>query len=121
MATPGSRSMQRVYAALAVAGYVAAGVPMVVESARSGNILFWTDPLLTTAELFANLTSTAFALDLLAVVLVALIWMTREARRLGMANVWMYWLLTLTLGLGGTLPLFLCLRERRIDAGSAGA
>ncbi|MHB1222652.1 MAG: DUF2834 domain-containing protein [Gemmatimonadaceae bacterium] len=116
MAPPSSRSIQRIYAALSVTGYLAAGVPMLVESARSGNILFWTDPLRTTAELFANLTSASFALDLLAVVVAALIWITREARRLGMANVRVYWLLTLTLGLGGTLPLFLCLRERRLDA-----
>jgi hypothetical protein len=108
--------MRGVYLVLAVTGYVVTGVPMLMESARSGNILFWTDPARTNAELFANLTSTAFALDLVVVVIVALIWMTREARRLGMPRMWLYWVLTLLFGLGGTLPLFLFFREPRLDA-----
>jgi formate hydrogenlyase subunit 3/multisubunit Na+/H+ antiporter MnhD subunit len=115
MARLSSRTMQGVYLTLAVIGYLAPGVPMVVESARSGNVLFWTDPQRTIVELFANRTSTAFALDLVAVVVVALIFITREARRLGMARVWRFWVLTLLFGLGGTLPLFLYLRERRLQ------
>jgi hypothetical protein len=110
-----SQSIRRVYLALAVVGYVAAGVPMLLESARSGNFLFWTQRQRTTSELFANLTGTAFALDLLTVVLVALVWMTREARRVGIGRVWGYWALTLLFGLGGTLPLFLYVRERRLS------
>jgi hypothetical protein len=47
-------------------------------------------------------------------VLVALVWMTHEARRVGIGRVWAFWLLTLLFGLGGTLPLFLYVRERRI-------
>lgn len=114
MAPLNSRPMQRVYLALAIIGYVLTGVPMLMESARSGNILFWTDPQRTTSELFANLTSTAFALDLMVVVIAALLWITREARRVRVPNVWAFWVLTLLFGLGGTLPLFLYFRERRI-------
>ena len=106
--------MQRVYLALAVVGYVATGIPMVMESARSGNILFWTKPQATIDGLFGNLTSTAFALDLMIVVVVALIWITREARRVRVPNVWAFWVLTLLFGLAGTLPLFLYFRERRL-------
>jgi hypothetical protein len=113
--------MQVVYLALAAIGYLAPGVPMVLESARSGNLLFWTDPQRTTSELFVNLTSTAFALDLAAVVIVALVWMTRESRRVGIGRVWAFWLLTLLFGLGGTLPLFLYARERRLQAQSGGS
>ena len=116
-----SASMQRIYAALAVVGYLAAGVPMLLETARSGNVLFWTDPQRTTQELFANLTSTAFALDLLAVVLVALVWMTREARAVGIGRVWPFWVLTLLFGLGGTLPLFLYVREGHIATNTGAA
>ena len=116
MAPLSSRTMQGVYLALAVLGYLAPGVPMLIESARSGNVLFWTDPQRTIAELFVNRTSTAFALDLMAVVVVALVFITREARRLGMRRVWGFWVLTMLFGLGGTLPLFLYLRERRLDA-----
>ena len=107
------------YLGLAVVGYVVTAVPMLLESARSGNILFWADPRRTLAELFVNLTTTAFALDLLAVVVVALIWMTREARRVGMPRVWPFWLLTMLFGLGGTLPLFLYFREQRLEVHSA--
>jgi hypothetical protein len=110
--------MQRVYLVLAALGYLAAGVPMLLESARSGNLLFWTDPARTTGELFANLTSTAFALDLFTVVAAALVWITREAQRLGIPRVWAFWALTLVFGLGGTLPLFLYVREGRLAAES---
>ena len=111
-----SRAMQGVYLTLAGLGYLAPGVPMVVESARTGNVLFWTDPQRTIVELFANRTSTAFALDLAVAVVVALVWITREARRLGLRRVWGFWVLTLLFGLGGTLPLFLYLCERRLEA-----
>src|SRR5687768_14615094 len=114
MAPLSSRTMQRVYLALAMVGYLVTGVPMLMESARTGNILFWTKPRLTIDGLFGNLTSTAFTLDLLIVVVVALIWITREARRVRVPNVWAFWVLTLLFGLGGTLPLFLYFRERRL-------
>lgn len=114
MAPSTSRAMQQVYLALALIGYLVTGVPMLMESVRTGNILFWTRPQLTIDGLFGNLTSTAFTLDLMVVVLVALIWITREARRVRVPNVWAFWVLTLLFGLGGTLPLFLYFRERRL-------
>ena len=119
MAQPNGTLMQRVYLALAVVGYLAPGIPMLIESTRSGNWLFWLNPRLTTSELFANLTSAAFALDLMAVVVTALIWMTREAHRVGVGRAWRFWVLTLLFGLGGTLPLFLYMRERRLGTASA--
>lgn len=114
MAPSSSKSMQQAYLALAVIGYIATGVPMLTESARTGNLLFWTKPQLTIDGLFGNLTSTAFTLDLMVVVVVTLVWMTREARRVRVPNVWAFWVLTLLFGLGGTLPLFLYFRERRL-------
>jgi hypothetical protein len=107
--------MRRIYFALAVLGFLAPGIPMLLESVGTGNVLFWTDPARTTSELFANRTSTAFALDLLVTVPVALIWMTREARRLRIPRAWAFWALTLLFGLGGTLPLFLGIREGRLE------
>lgn len=114
MAPLNSRAMQRVWLVLAAVGYLATGIPMLMESVRSGNILFWADPVRTTSALFANLTTTAFTLDLLIVVLVALIWITREAHRVRIGRVWVFWVLTLLFGLAGTLPLFLYFRERRL-------
>ena len=106
--------LETLYLVLAVVGFLLPGVPMVIESVESGNILFWTDPARTTAELFANRTSTAFALDLVAVVLVAAIWMAVEARRVGIGAIWRFYVLLALFGLGGTLPLFLWARERRL-------
>ena len=114
MAATRSRTMEWVYLALAVVGYLVPDTLMLRESIRTGNILFWTDPARTTRELFANGTSTTFALDLFGTVIVALIWMTSEARRIGIRQVWRVWALTLILGLAGTLPLFLFVRERRL-------
>lgn len=112
-------NVTNVYLALAILGYLLPGVPMLIESVQTGNVLFWLDPARTNAELFANRTSTAFALDLLAVVATALLWMTREAARVGIRAVWRFWVLTLLFGLGGTLPLFLWFRERRLGATEA--
>lgn len=102
------------YLALAIVGYIAPGIPMLLESVQTGNILFWTDPSRTLSELLANRTSTAFALDLLAAAGAACIWMTYEAQRLGMRDAWRFWILTAVFGLGGTLPLFLWFREQAL-------
>ncbi|HEX2717298.1 MAG TPA: DUF2834 domain-containing protein [Gemmatimonadaceae bacterium] len=108
------RGLELLYLALAVIGFLLPGVPMIRESIETGNILFWTQPDRTTSQLFANRTSTAFAFDLLAVVLVAAIWFAVESRRLGIRGVWKYYVLLALFGLGGTLPLFLWARERRL-------
>ena len=108
--------MERVYLSLAVVGFLVPNTVAVIESVQTGNILFWTDPARTISELFVNRTSTAFGLDLLATAAAALVWMTHEAKRLGMRRVWRFWVLTLLFGLGGPLPLFLYFRERRLAA-----
>ena len=107
-------TMSWIYLLLAVVGYGIAVPPMILESIRSGNILFWTKPQLTISQLFANLTSTSFALDAMAVAVVILVFITREAHRRRMGRVWVYWVLTLLFGVSGTLPLFLAVRERRL-------
>jgi hypothetical protein len=107
--------MGRVYLGLAIIGFVVPNTLTLIESVETANILFWADPARTTSELFANRTSAAFALDLFATAIAALVWMTHEARRIGVAKVWRFWLLALLFGLGGVLPLFLYVRERRLD------
>ena len=116
---PSARSsLAPLYLALAVVGYIVAGVPTIMESMASGNILFWTQPARTVSELFANKTSTAFALDAMAAAVVLCIWMVSESRRIGIRSSWRFVVLTLLFGLGGTLPLFLWFRERALgDAG----
>ncbi|HJQ12407.1 MAG TPA: DUF2834 domain-containing protein [Gemmatimonadaceae bacterium] len=109
-----SATMSRIYLLLAVLGYGVSVPPMILEGMRSGNVLFWAKPQLTISELFANLTSTAFGLDAMAVAIVILVFVTREARRMRIPRVWIYWVLTLLFGVAGTLPLFLAVRERRL-------
>lgn len=65
--------------------------------------------------MFANRIAAAFAIDLLLTALAACIWFHAEGKRLGMRRVWLYWVLTLAFGLGGTLPLFLLRRERYLE------
>jgi hypothetical protein len=120
MSTHSRPHLANLYLVLAVVGYLAPGIPTLLESVQAGNILFWTNPVRTMTELFVNRTTTAFALDLFATALVAGIWMFYEARRVGMRNVWRYWVLTLLFGLGGTLPLFLWSRERLLASADAG-
>lgn len=111
--TRGAR-MEHVYFALALVGFIVPGVPMLIETFATGNILFWTDPARTVAELFANRTSTAFALDVMLAVVFALTWITHESRRLAMRGAWRFWVLAALFGLAGPLPLFLGLRERAL-------
>ena len=105
--------LEALYLSLAVAGFLLPGVPMVAESVDTGNVLFWTQPARTLAELFVNRTSTAFALDLAGAVLTASVWMGVEGRRAGIRGLWRFYVLLALFGLGGTLPLFLWARERR--------
>jgi hypothetical protein len=107
-------SIAPLYLALAVVGFVVPGVPMLMESALTGNILFWTDPTRTIAELFANRTSTAFGLDAILAAIAACIWFVYESRRIRLGGAWRFVVLTLLFGLGGTLPLFFWFRERAL-------
>ena len=109
------RGLKRLYAVLAVVGYIAANWFVLQVSIDTGNVLLWTRPFETMAGMFANRIATAFALDLLFTALVALIWFYVEGTRFGMRRVWSYWLLALAFGLAGTLPLFLLHRERRLE------
>jgi hypothetical protein len=109
-----NRTLEITYLALAVVGFLLPGVPMIQESVETGNILFWTQPSRTIAELFANRTSTAFAFDLLAAVIAAVVFMAAEAHRIAMRGMWKFYVLVALFGLGGTLPLFLWARERRL-------
>jgi hypothetical protein len=112
--------LARLYLILTVVGFVVPNTVAVIESVQTGNILFWADPARTTSELFVNRTSTAFALDLLATAVAVLIWMTVEARRIGIRRIWIFWVLTLLFGMGGPLPLFFYVRERRLTGRSEG-
>lgn len=103
--------MKTTYLLLAILGFIAPNIPVVKESYETGNWLFWLDASATLNGMFANTISTAFIIDLLAVVLVFFIWSYHESKKYGIKRVWLYWIITMLFGLGGTLPLFLYVRE----------
>ncbi|MBL7834090.1 MAG: DUF2834 domain-containing protein [Cyclobacteriaceae bacterium] len=104
--------MRSLYALLAVAGFIVPNVLVFQESVETGNILLWLDPAATLGGMFGNRIAAAFVTDLLCVVLVALVWIVIESKRLNMKNSWVYIVLTLLFGLAGPLPLFLYQREK---------
>lgn len=106
--------MRSLYALLAVAGFIVPNVLVFQESVETGNILLWLDPAATLSGMFGNRIAAAFVTDLLCVVLVALVWIVIESKRLNMKNSWVYIVLTLLFGLAGPLPLFLYQREKAL-------
>ena len=104
--------MRKIYLILAIIGYAAPNLLMLLESFENKNILLWTKPMDTIAALFINRISTIFAIDLLWAVLIFFIWLTIEGKRLGMQKTWKYIVFTLLFGLAGTFPLFLWAREK---------
>jgi len=67
-------------------------------------------------ELFATRISTFFAVDLLLSCLVFVRYLRREAARYSIGRWWLYLLALLTVGLSFALPLFLYVRESRLEA-----
>lgn len=106
--------MRSLYALLAVVGFIVPNVLVFQESIETGNILLWLDPAATLGGMFGNRIAAAFVTDLLCVVLVALVWIVIESKRLNMKNSWVYIVLTLLFGLAGPLPLFLYQREKAL-------
>src|SRR5262245_34574686 len=105
--------MKTTYLTLAIIGFILPTIPVAIESYETGNVLFWLDANATWNGMFANKISTAFIVDLLFAVLVFFIWTASEAKKYGIKRVWLYWVITMLFGLGGTLPLFLYIRETK--------
>jgi hypothetical protein len=67
-------------------------------------------------QLFGTSISAMFAADLLVSCVVFAIFVRREAARYAIARWWLYLIALLTVGLSFALPLFLYVRESRIEA-----
>ena len=98
---------------MAILGFIAPNIFVLMETAETGNFLLWTHPGATLSGMFANRISTAFAVDLLVVVFVFFVWSFIEAKKYQIRQVWFIWLLTLLFGMAGAFPLFLYLRENK--------
>lgn len=107
--------MKKTYLVLSILGFVITNVLMGIISVETGNILLWTKPAETIAGMYANKISTVFAIDLLFVVMVFMIWSWHEAKRYNMKGVGWIWLSVFIFGLAGPFPLFLYLREKKLS------
>ena len=107
--------MKKLYLILAIIGFIAPNIFVIQESLATGNILLWLDPAATMSGMFANRIATAFMVDLLIVVIVFFIWSWYEAKKYKIKKVWIIWILTMLFGIAGTFPLFLYLRENKMN------
>jgi hypothetical protein len=71
-------------------------------------------------ELFANRISAFFGIDVIISALAALAFMRVESSRLGIRNRWLPAVAVLTVGVSLGLPMFLYMREKRLEQGVAG-
>ena len=65
--------------------------------------------------MFANKIATAFIIDLLFVVAVFMLWSYDEAKKHNIKNIGFRWVFTFLFGMAGTFPLFLYLREQKME------
>jgi len=107
--------MKRIYLLLVLGGFILPNIFVVRESINTGNILLWRDLGATFEGMFANNISSAFAIDLLFVVLLFVVWTYRESKRLNIGKVWRFWLFTFLFGIASGLPLFLYFRAKRLE------
>ena len=107
--------MRKTYLILTVIGTILPNIFVIRESLSSGNYLLYTRPLDTVQDMFANDVASAFVTDLLFIVILFLVWTYREAKRLNMKRIWLVWVYTFALGIAGGLPLFLFLREKKLN------
>lgn len=108
--------MKNLYLILAIGGFIAPNLLVIPYSIETGNWLFWLDPMATMEGMFPNQIASAFMIDLLWAVPVFFIWSWNEAKKLGIKNVWLYWVATMLFGVAGPLPLFLWKRETVLNS-----
>jgi len=107
--------MKTLYITLTILGFLGPNIFVTIESIETGNILLWLNPANTIEGMFANRISTAFVVDLLLAVVVFFIWTYKESEKFNMKKPWIIWALTMLFGMAGTFPLFLYLRESKME------
>jgi len=107
--------MKKLYLALTIIGTLLPGVFIFMESIETGNYLLYADPIATFNGMFANNISAAFVTDLLFVVILFLVWTYHESKKRSIKKIYLVWLYTFAFGIAGGLPLFLYLREKKME------
>lgn len=100
-----------VYAGLAVIGIIGPWYYNLQFMASGANLLDATAFLAAGME---NPGAASLTVDLLIGCSAFLVWLFPEAKRLGMRYAWAYLVLTFVVAFAFALPLFLCMRERRL-------
>ena len=70
---------------------------------------------------FINAASSSITVDILIGASAFTLWMIFEARRLGMRHVWIYIVLTNLVAFAFAAPLFLLMRQRRLEVLDSGS
>ena len=106
---------QRLYLILAIIGFIAPTVLVIMETVDTGNVLLYTNPLATIEGMFANRISTIFMIDLLFTVVVFFLWTYFDGKKNKVKKIGLVWLLSMLFGLAGGFPFYLYLKEKTID------
>jgi len=99
-----------IYALVGVATFIGMWVS-VASFLSAGN-----GPLDFAAALAANPAVVMLTIEMTGMAVVASILMYQEAQRLEIGNPWVSIILAIIVGFGGVFPLFLALRQRRLQA-----
>lgn len=110
------KSMKTNWIIIAIIGTILPNIFVVMESIETGNYLLYVDPIVTFNKMFANNVSSAFAVDLLFIVVLFLIWSYKESKKLQIRNVLLFWVYTFAFGIAGGLPLFMYYRQKKIES-----
>jgi hypothetical protein len=96
------------YATVALLALIGTQTELFRHFHRHGTVAtFLTDPVVNPAASFLTI-------DVVAVAVVALIFMVAESRRLGLPRLWLYVALTFVVAISVALPLFMIERERHL-------
>lgn len=109
--------MKKLFLSLTIIGTILPNIFVVLEGAKSGNYLLYTNPKDTLDGMFANHISSAFVIDLLFIVILFLFWSYYEAKKHKIKSIVFIWIYTLAFGIAGGLPLFLYIREKKLLPG----
>lgn len=102
---PRDKALITTYAGAALVALVGTQLALVRHVRNGGGIgSFVTDPVDTAAGTFLTI-------DLLAVALVALVFVVAEGRRLGMRHLWVYVVLAFAVAISVAFPAFLAFRQ----------
>ena len=102
--------LQNIYILLCLLGFVlpySQFIPFLTEHGLNLRLFF--------EQLFANRISAFFAMDLLISSIVFWIFLYWEGSRVKMSNLWVYVVCNLTVGLSLGFPLFLLMRQRKLE------